>query len=134
MDLLKFKDWLSTRGYGYAIYALLLPDEQSGGENVTNAVAVNISENVGSKGTVTDFLVDLYIRSDHPDGAIHVGSMINKDLDMKTRVFIDDTQIILLKAITKVPLPVGIDDNKRHIFHVQFKMLVSPTDKINVSD
>lgn len=128
MDLLKFMEWLEARNYGFPLSLLLLPD------NPDRAIAFAAEEGVGSKGTVTDLVLNFYVRAEHPAEALKVGTKINKDLDLLTKVFIEETQIILIKSNMRVPLPIGVDANDRHHFHVQFKMLVSPTDKLNIRD
>lgn len=128
MDLMQFSDWLDTRGYSAPMFLLRLPN------NPDDAIAVQVVEGIGSKGTVTNYLVSFYVRTSHPAESLQIGTEIIKDLDMLTRVFIEDTQIILLQAMTSIPIPLGTDENDRHVVNVQFKMLVSPTDKLNVKE
>lgn len=102
-------------------------------ENDAESISVQVHETQEkSRGTVKSYNLQFYIRADHPEKAIAIATEILSDLDMKTRVFIDNTQIILINSVTSVPVPMGLDENNRHIFNVQFKMLVSRTDKLNV--
>lgn len=119
--------WLNSRGYPQEVHYLMLADEPD------RTISFTVEE-VESKGTVSTLSLTVYVRAEHPEPAIEVASAINADLDMMTQTFIDNTQIILFKANNMIPVPYGIDENKRHIFSVQFKMLVSPTDKLNVRD
>lgn len=128
MDVLKFKEWLESRKYSMPIYLLLLPDKPD------NAISFQVVEGVGSRGVVTNFTVNFYIRANHPSEAMQTGTEIINDLDNRTRVFLENEQIILMQALTSVPIPVGMDENKRHIFNVQIKLLMSPTDKLNTKE
>lgn len=126
INLIQFKDWLDTREYGFPVTYLQFP------ENPDRSIGFMISEGAESKGTVSDLILDVYVRAEHPEPAIEVANKINTDLNMLTKLFLDNTQIILIKATNSVPVPYGVDDNQRHTFTVQFKMLASPTDKLNV--
>lgn len=128
IDVLKFSKWLSDKNFGFLITYLMFPDKPD------RAISFTIQEGADSKGTVRHLVLDVYIRAEHPDPAVKVASTINSELDMTTRVFIDNTQIILIKALDAVPKPVGIDEDNRHIMSLQFKMLVSSTDKLNVKE
>lgn len=128
MDVLQFQDWLETRGYSLPVYLLMFPNDPD------NVVAFQVAEGVGSKGPVTNYTVNFFIRATHPSTALQVGTDIIKDLDNRTRVFLGETQLILMQALTSVPVPIGTDENKRHIFNVQIKVLLSPTDKLNTKE
>lgn len=128
IDVLEFSKWLSDKNFGFQVTYLMFPDKPD------RAISFAMQEGADSKGTVRHLILDVYVRAEHPDPAVKVASAINTELDMTTRVFIDDTQIILIKALDAVPKPVGIDDDNRHIMSVQFKMLISSTDKLNVKE
>lgn len=123
MDQLLFQDWLTNQNFQFPIFMMRMPD------NPDRATSFVITEGVESRGSVDDLVLNFYVRSEHPANAIEECALINKALNYRTNIFLGDTQIILIKSQSVVPTPLGIDENNRHVFQMQFKMLTSFSDK-----
>lgn len=119
LDQLLFQDFLTELGSGFPVFLMRMPDEPD------NAMSIVFTEGLESRGSVDDLLLSVYVRAKHPEQAIQVTTLLNKELNYKTNFYIGDTQIILVKALTVVPTPLGLDENNRHVFQLQYKVLSS---------
>ena len=127
IDQLLFQDFLSSLDFGFPIFLMRMPDSPD------NAVSFVFTEGLESKGSVNDLLLTVYIRATHPEQAIEAATKLNNELNYKTNFYIGNTQIILVKALTVVPTPLGLDDNDRHVFQLQFKVLSSYSAKTEMA-
>lgn len=127
MDQLLFQDWLNEQGFDFPAFLMRMPDSPD------NAISFVITEGIDSRGSVDDLVVTVYVRSEHPEKAVSVCSSINSALNYKTNFYLGDTQIILIKSNTVVPVPLGVDENERYVFQLMFKMLTSYSDKTEIA-
>lgn len=127
IDQLLFQDFLTELGFGFPVYLMRMPDKPD------NAMSFVFTEGLDSKGSVDDLVLTVYVRAKHPEQAIEQTTKLNKALNYRTNFYIGKTQIILVKALTVVPTPLGLDENDRHVFQLQYKVLSSYSDKTDIA-
>lgn len=128
IDQYLLQDYLNTLGLPMEVYINLFPEETQYEEDVSdiqNAITFSL-KTTNNNSELERSNLRFLIRSNSLEVCVATGKQLIKELDMKTNVILGDTQIVLFKATDKYPLPLGVDNNRNHVYQVDINVLASP--------
>lgn len=91
----------------------------------TDCATVDTGQGLSDRGDVSNFMLMITLRSDHPDKAEKQAIAVNELLRNLTNKEMQKTQVVLIKPQQKLPAYVGKDDNGKYYFECDFSVLVS---------
>jgi Bacteriophage minor capsid protein len=104
---------------GIEVYPLTFP-KTSGDACSTVEVTYGYPSNAG----VSRCFVQIITRDVHPALAEETANRIRSFLDKRTDFYLGETQVIYVSCQTPIPLYIGVDDNQRHLFSVNYLFIL----------
>lgn len=90
-----------------------------------NSAVVVASGTTDRRGEVDTIALTLIVRADKPDTAESRALTFTEQLDGKTDFIVGDTQVILAKAVHRLPMYIGTDSEGLFYYELEFSLLLN---------
>lgn len=111
---------LKRLGIEIEIYPHSLPSNAP-----TECILIETGDGADLRGDVTDFILTLTVKSDHPEKAEKLAIDLLARLKNLTGETAGDSEIILIRSLQKLPTFLGKDTNDFYYFETNYTVLTS---------
>lgn len=121
MSIIELKQFLASLGITTVMYPLAFPADSP---NVpAEAILIETGNSTPTAGDLEEFILSLTVRAEHPVRAEALSLDIISRLNRLTNQTVGDSQIVLIRSQQKIPQYAGKDENGRHYYTNNFRVL-----------